>query len=72
VALDTAERMVDVPPELARALAGDTASSAAYGRLAYTHRKEFARWVGEGKPQDTRLRRAAQAIQMLKSGKTRS
>jgi hypothetical protein len=70
--LDTAERVVEVPPELAAALAGDPEASAAYERLAYTHRKEFARWVGEGKKEGTRLRRAAQALDMLRSGQTRS
>jgi hypothetical protein len=72
VALDTEERIVEVPTELAAALAGDGEASAAYERLAYTHRKEFARWVGEAKQADTRLRRAAQALEMLHAGQTRS
>jgi hypothetical protein len=71
-ALDTAERVVEVPPELAAALAADPEASAVYERLAYTHRKEFARWVGEGKKEDTRLRRAGQTLEMLRSGQTRS
>jgi uncharacterized protein YdeI (YjbR/CyaY-like superfamily) len=72
MALDTEERIVDVPTELGSALAGDAEASAAYERLAYTHRKEFARWVAEGKQADTRLRRAARALEMLHAGKTRS
>ena len=72
ITLDTAERVVDVPTELASALAGDAEASAAYERLAFTHRKEFARWVAEGKKEDTRLRRAAQALEMLHAGETRS
>jgi hypothetical protein len=71
-ALDTAERVVEVPPELAAALAADPEASAVYERLAYTHRKEFARWVGEGTKEDTRLRRAGQTLEMLRSGQTRS
>jgi uncharacterized protein YdeI (YjbR/CyaY-like superfamily) len=72
VALDTEERVVEVPPELSAALAGDARARAAYDGLAYTHRQEFARWVGEGKQPDTRLRRAARALEMLHSGQTRS
>ena len=72
ITLDTAERVVDVPTELASALAGDAEASTAYERLAFTHRKEFARWVAEGKKEDTRLRRAAQALEMLHAGETRS
>jgi uncharacterized protein YdeI (YjbR/CyaY-like superfamily) len=72
VTLDTAARVVDVPTELARALAGDAEASARYERLAYTHRQEFARWVGEAKKADTRLRRAGQALEMLHAGQTRS
>jgi uncharacterized protein YdeI (YjbR/CyaY-like superfamily) len=72
MALDTEERLVDVPTELAAALAGDAAASAIYDQLAYSHRKEFARWVGEGKMPDTRLRRATQALEMLHGGRTRS
>jgi uncharacterized protein YdeI (YjbR/CyaY-like superfamily) len=70
--LDTEQRLVQVPPELADALAGDPEASAAFERLAYTHRKEFARWVAEAKKEDTRLGRAAQALEMLRAGRTRS
>jgi hypothetical protein len=70
--LDTAPREVDVPPALADALAGDPEAKAAYDRLAFTHRKEFALWVGEAKREETRARRVAQALEMLRAGKTRS
>jgi uncharacterized protein YdeI (YjbR/CyaY-like superfamily) len=72
LALDTEERVVEVPPELASALAADAQAGTAYDKLAYTHRKEFARWVGEAKQEDTRQRRAARALEMLRSGQTRS
>jgi hypothetical protein len=72
IELDTEPREVDVPAALATALAGDPAAMAAFDALAYTHRKEFARWVDEAKREDTRTRRVAQALQMLHEGKTRS
>jgi Domain of unknown function (DUF1905) len=41
--LGLAERELDVAPALTEAIAGDDEARAAYERLAYTHRKEFAR-----------------------------
>ena len=72
LALDTEERTVEVPPALADALAGDDAAAAAWERLAFTHRKEFARWIEEAKRDETRSRRVQQALEMLRAGKTRS
>ncbi len=72
VALDEQPREVEVPPELAEALAEDEAAHAAYLQLAYTRRKEYAVWVGEAKRPETRQRRAEQALTMLREGRTRS
>ena len=72
IALDAAEREVAVPAALARALEGDDAARAAFDGLAYTHRKEYARWVGEAKREETRERRVAQALEMLRQGRTRT
>jgi uncharacterized protein YdeI (YjbR/CyaY-like superfamily) len=57
---------------LADVLAGEPEASAAYERLAYTHGKAFARWVAGAKKDDTRLRRAGQALKMIQTGRTRS
>jgi hypothetical protein len=72
IELDTTPREVDMPEVLATALAGDPAAMAAFEALAYTHRKEYARWVAEAKRDETRDRRVTQALQMLREGKTRS
>lgn len=72
IALDTAPREVDVPPALAEALDQDAAAKAAFEALAYTHRKEFARWIAEAKRDETRDRRVVQAVEMLHAGRTRS
>jgi hypothetical protein len=72
VELDTAPREVEVPEALAAALAGDPVAKAAYDGMAYTHRKEYARWIAEAKKEDTRDRRVAQALEMLREGRTRS
>ena len=70
--LDTAPREVDVPEALATALDGDPEARAAYERLAYTHRKEYAQWIAEAKREETRRRRVTQALEMLRAGRTRS
>lgn len=70
--LDLAQRTVQVPAALTQALAGDAQASAAYERLAYTHRKEFARWIEEAKGDETRERRIAKTVEMLRAGETRS
>lgn len=70
--LDEAPREVEVPAALAAALEGDPSARAAFETLAYTHRKEYAVWVQEAKREDTRRRRVAQALEMLRAGKTRS
>jgi len=57
---------------LAAALAADPTVQAVFDALAYTHRKEYARWVQEAKRDETRQRRVAQALQMISEGKTRS
>jgi hypothetical protein len=72
LALDDAPREVDVPPALAQALVGDADAKARFDGLAFTHRKEFARWIAEAKKEETRERRVEQALEMLREGKTRS
>jgi len=72
IALDAAPREVEVPEALAAALEGDAEARQRYDALAFTHRKEFARWIAEAKKDDTRDRRVAQALEMLRAGQTRS
>jgi hypothetical protein len=70
--LDTAPRVVEMPDALTAALATDPAAQTVFDGLAFTHRKEFARWIAEAKRDETRDRRVASALQMLKEGRTRS
>lgn len=63
---DDAPREVEVPEALAAALAADPVAAAAWERLAYSHRKEHARAVAEAKSDDTRARRVAKAVSMLR------
>lgn len=72
VELDETPREVEVPTALAAALATDAVAAERFAALAFSHRKEFATWVGEAKREVTRERRVAQALEMLREGRTRS
>jgi antitoxin component of MazEF toxin-antitoxin module len=62
---DHEERVVLEPPELTQALADNPAAKAAYERLLFTHRNEYARWIDEGKKPETRADRVAKTIRRL-------
>lgn len=72
VELDLAPREVEIPAALADALTAGSPARAAFDALAYTHRKEYARWIAEAKREDTRQRRVEQALTMLQEGRTLS
>jgi Bacteriocin-protection, YdeI or OmpD-Associated/Domain of unknown function (DUF1905) len=66
--LDTMPREVEIPVELAMALADDSPARAAFEALAFTHRKEYAQWVAEAKQAETKTRRVAKTLEMLHAG----
>ena len=53
---------VEVPAELAEALARDVAAAAVFARLSPSHRREYAEWIAEAKREETRRRRAERTI----------
>ena len=65
---DERERVVEVPPDLEAAFAGDPEARAAFERLSFTHRREYAEWVGGAKRTQTRERRLVKALAMLRAG----
>ena len=62
---DTEPREAELPPELAQALQSRENAPAAFGRLSYSHQKEYADYVAEAKRPETRQRRAANAVDLL-------
>jgi hypothetical protein len=62
---DLEERTVTVPPDLARALAGNRAARQAWDRLSYTHKKEHARALEDARKPETRTRRLVRTIALL-------
>jgi uncharacterized protein YdeI (YjbR/CyaY-like superfamily) len=61
VELDVEPPRVDLPSELFGALASGPQAEADFEPLAFTHRKEYARWVAEAKRDDPPAPRAAGA-----------
>lgn len=59
---DIAERVVDVPADLAAALQAAELTET-WDAMSYTHRKEYARSVAEAKAPETRARRIARAVE---------
>ncbi|CAN7488179.1 YdeI/OmpD-associated family protein [Microbacterium maritypicum] len=66
IRVDSAERTVDVPAELAAALDADPALRTAFDALSYTARKEHARSVAEAKQEATRERRITKIVDALR------
>lgn len=65
---DEAERTVDVPKDLAEALQA-AGLMTRFEEMAYTHRKEYVRWVMEAKRAETRTARVAKAVSMISEGR---
>jgi Bacteriocin-protection, YdeI or OmpD-Associated/Domain of unknown function (DUF1905) len=63
--VDQSERVVTVPPELKSVLAKNKKAAVAFEQLSYSHRKEFADWIGSAKREETRVSRAEKAIGMV-------
>ena len=64
--IDDAPRVVEVPDELAAALAADPAAKAAWEKLSYSHQRAHAEPIANAKGADTKARRVAKTIEALK------
>ncbi len=53
------------PPELLAALAENPAARAAYEALPPSHRREYAKWIGEAKQAETRAERVSKMVRRL-------
>ena len=67
VEFDSAPREVTVPDDLAAAF--DDGVRAAFDAQAYSHRKEWVRWVEEAKKPETRATRIERTVESLRQGK---
>ena len=67
---DDEPRVITPPKDFARALAANKAALAAWDKLSYTHRKEYAKAIEEAKKPETRARRIEKAIAALATPKS--
>ena len=68
---DAGERPVEVPTELHGALRKNKAAGKFFAGLTTSQKREYAGWIASAKQEETRTRRAAQAIGFLLEGKKR-
>ena len=66
---DEAERTVEVPAPLKKELAKSKTAAANWEKQSYSNRKEMARAILEVKQEETRVRRLAKVMDILKNGK---
>jgi hypothetical protein len=67
VELDTEKREVEVPPELAKALAKDPSAKKYFDSLSYSRKYALAAPIANGKTPETRERNLAKAMAELKA-----
>lgn len=69
VELDTEPREVAVPPDLSDALAHDADARRFFDGLSYSNKQRIVRSIEEAKTPETRQKRIAKAVGMLREGK---
>jgi hypothetical protein len=68
MALDTEPRAVEVPADLAAALAADPAAQEAFERLSYSNQRRHVLAVEDAKTPETRQRRVEKVVATLQDG----
>ena len=66
VELDTAPRVIETPDDLQAALADEPALLAKWQKLSYSHQREHVEAITSAKAPETRARRVAKAVEMLR------
>ena len=72
LARDTAERKMEVPADLAEQLATAPKAAAYFAKLAYSHQRDYVRWLEGAKKPETRTRRLGEMLEMLNQGRKRA
>ena len=65
---DEEQRTVEAPPVLKKALTKNKTAQANWEKLAFTHKKEMANCIVGAKQEETRARRLAKVMEVLKTG----
>jgi hypothetical protein len=68
IELDTEERVVEIPDDLAKVLKGQPKAKQFFDSLSYTNRKEYAQWISSAKKTETREKRLEETVSKLLAG----
>ena len=68
---EVTERKMEAPADLAERLATEPQAAAYFAKLAYTHQREYVRWLEGAKKPETRTRRLGEIVDMLAQGRKR-
>jgi uncharacterized protein YdeI (YjbR/CyaY-like superfamily) len=63
-----ARKALVVPPDLEGCLKKNDEAWHHWERFNYTHKKEYVEWITDAKKEETRKRRIAQALEMIREG----
>ena len=63
-----ARKALVVPPDLKSCLKKDDQAWEHWEKFNYSHKKEYVEWITDAKQEETRKRRIAQALEMIREG----
>jgi hypothetical protein len=66
IELDTAPRVIETPEDLRAALDAEPAAGEAWQKLSYSHQRQHVEAIASAKTPETRARRVAKALEMLR------
>lgn len=69
---NVAERKMEAPADLAEKLVAAPQAAAYFAKLAYTHQREYVRWLEGAKKPEVRTKRLGEIVEMLAQGRKRS
>jgi hypothetical protein len=72
VEADVEPRRVGLPPGFAAALRKEKAAQAYFNSLSYSHQREYAGYITEAKREETRAKRIAKTVELLKQGRSKN
>ena len=64
---DEQPRELEVPAEFKEAMK-KAGVMPLFDRLSFSHRKEYCRWIGDAKKEETRMKRVGKSVELLKQG----
>ena len=67
--LDTVPRVLEIPQDFTVALEADPAAKTFFAALSYSNKRRFVLSIDEAKSVETRARRIAKSVEMLREGK---